>query len=973
MPSRRPAVLFAVLLTAITFPAAGQDYSKELPRIPPKEPAKALKTFQLRPGFRIELVASEPMIRSPVALDFDEDGRLFVVEYPEYNQDPNKVKNLGRVRMLEDTDGDGRFDKATTVVDKLNAPTAVACYDGGLYVGAVPDILYCKGGGCRPVYTGFDRDQAGEGMLNSLRWGLDNRFHLSTSLAGGNVRPADRKDAKPVSVRNRGFLFDPRTGKFEVTSGGGQHGMCLDDWGRKFVCSNSEPLNLVMYDGRYLDRNPYLAAPRADVNIAPEGASTKLKRISPTEPWRVLRTRLRWQGVVPGPKEGGQPTGFFTSATGVTVYRGDAWPAKYRGTILVGEVASNLVYRADLRPRGVGLVAERADADGEFLASSDIWFRPVQFANGPDGCLYVLDFYRELVETVVSIPPEITKHLDPTSGMDRGRIYRIVPEGFKQPRIPKLSQATTAELVALLEHPNGWHRETASRLLYQRQDRAAVAPLKKLAAESKSPLGRMQALYALSGLQALEVAQVKAALNDPEPRVREHALRLAEAFADDPIVQNRFDRMTDYADLRVRYQLAFSLGQLPGERPNRSLARLAVYDGADPWFRLAILSSLNGRAGEVFSLLADEHQFRKTAAGRSFLEAVATLIGAANRPAEVAAVIRVVESLPGDEATLARGLVRGLMSRGNPLDKVGGKTGAVVSGMLKEARRVAADENFVWEQRVAAIRTLRTVPFAEVRPLFRELLKLRQPPQVQTAALQTLAHFNRPEVAELLLEAWPGLSPTVRATAAETLFARPAWVNAFLGAVERGKVGTADVDPNRVKLLLQHPDPSIRKRAEQLFARSKFARRQDVVATYQKALGLKGDAARGKAVFKKVCSACHRLEGVGNSVGADITAIRDRGNPTILLNILDPNREVQPRFLSYLLVTDAGRSITGMIVDESPTSVTIRRADGTSETVLRVHIEELRSTGMSFMPEGLETQVDHQGMADLLAYLNSIR
>jgi putative heme-binding domain-containing protein len=213
----------------------------------------------------------------------------------------------------------------------------------------------------------------------------------------------------------------------------------------------------------------------------------------------------------------------------------------------------------------------------------------------------------------------------------------------------------------------------------------------------------------------------------------------------------------------------------------------------------------------------------------------------------------------------------------------------------------------------------------------------------------------------------------VRATAAETLFARPAWVNAFLGAVERGKVGTADVDPNRVKLLQQHPDPSIRKRAGQLFARSKFARRQDVVAAYQKALELKGDAARGKAVFKKVCSVCHRLEGVGNSVGADITSIRDRGNPTILLNILDPNREVQPRFLSYLLVTDAGRSITGMIVDESPTSVTIRRADGTSETVLRVHIEELRSTGMSFMPEGLETQVNHQGMADLLAYLNSIR
>jgi putative membrane-bound dehydrogenase-like protein len=907
----RTAFLVMLLAAAAVAPA-GQDYSSELPRIPPKEPAEALKTVKVRPGFRVELVAAEPLIRSPVALDFDEDGRLFVVEYPEYNQDLAKVKNLGRVRMLEDTDGDGRFDKATTVVDKLNAPTAVACYGGGLYVGAVPDILYCKGGTRRPVYTGFDRDLAGEAMLNSLRWGLDNRFHMSTSLAGGNVRLADRKDVKPVSVRNRGFLFDPRTGWFELTSCGGQHGMCLDDWGRKFVCSNSEPLNLVMYDGRYLDRNPFLAAPRADVNIAPDGANTKLKRLSPPEPWRVLRTRLRWQGVVPGPKEGGQATGFFTSATGVTVYRGDAWPAKYRGSILVGEVASNLVYRAELRPKGVGLVAKRADPDAEFLASSDIWFRPVQFANGPDGCLYVLDFYRELIETVVSIPPEITKHLDPASGMDRGRIYRIVPEGFKQPPIPKLSKATTAELVALLEHPNGWHRDTASRLLYQRQDRAAVPELKKLAAESNSPLGRMHALYALSGLQALEVAQVSQALKDPEPRVREHAIRLAEAFVSNADVQKRYDQLTDDPDLLVRYQLAFSLGQLPGAGPNRSLAKLLVRDGADPWFRLAILSSLNGRAGDVFSLLAADREYRKTAPGRSFLEAVGTLIGAANRKPEVAAVVRAVESLPAHEAALARGLVRSLMSRGNPLDKVGGKTGAVVADMLKEARQVAADEKRGVAQRVSAIRTLRMVPFAEVRPLFGELLKLRQPPQVQTAALQALAHFN-------------------------------------------------------------HPDATIRKRAGQLFARSKFARRQDVVAAYQKALELKGDAARGKALFKTVCSACHRLEGVGTSVGADITSIRDRGNPTILLNILDPNREVLPKFLSYVLVTDTGRAITGMIVDESATSVTIRRVDGTSETVLRVHIEELRSTGMSFMPEGLEKQVDLQGMAELLAYLNAIR
>jgi hypothetical protein len=194
----------------------------------------------------------------------------------------------------------------------------------------------------------------------------------------------------------------------------------------------------------------------------------------------------------------------------------------------VGEVANNLIYRASLVPNGVGLTALRADPKAEFLASTDLWFRPVQFANGPDGALYVLDMYRYLIEATESIPPSIVKHLDVGAGFDKGRLYRIVPEGFKRPRPPQLGKASTTELVALLEHANGWHRDTASRLLYQRQDRAAVTPLKQLAAGSKSPLGRMHALYALDGLKGLDVATVLHGLRDPDSRAREHALRLAE-------------------------------------------------------------------------------------------------------------------------------------------------------------------------------------------------------------------------------------------------------------------------------------------------------------------------------------------------------------------------------------------------------------------------------------------------------------
>src|SRR5262249_48248146 len=430
------------------------------------------------------------------------------------------------------------------------------------------------------------------------------RIHVQTSTSGGAVRHADKKDARPVSVRGQGFLFDPRTEAFEVTSGGGQHGMSLDDWGRTFVCTSHDPVFLIMYDGRYLARNPFLEAPAAALKIAPGGYNTKVSRISPNEPWRVVRTRMRTTGIEPPhPTEGDQPSGYFSAASGVTVYRGDAWPAEYRGNVFVGEVSNNLIYRARLVPDGVGLRALRADPRAEFLASTDLWFRPVQMAGGPRRAPHILGMYGYLIEATEFMPPGIVKHLDVGAGFDKGRLYRIVPEGFRRPQPPRLGKARTGELVALLEHSNGWHRDTASRLLYQRQDGSAVAPLKRLFVESKSPVGRMRALYALDGLKLLDVETALRGLRDTDSRVREHALRLAEQFESAPEIRAQFARMTDDPDLRVRYQLAFSLGAVRGDTPSQSIARLAGRDGADSWCRLALLSSVNSRAGKVFRLL----------------------------------------------------------------------------------------------------------------------------------------------------------------------------------------------------------------------------------------------------------------------------------------------------------------------------------------------------------------------------------
>jgi putative heme-binding domain-containing protein len=554
-----------------------------------------------------------------------------------------------------------------------------------------------------------------------------------------------------------------------------------------------------------------------------------------------------------------------------------------------------------------------------------------------------------------------------------------VPEGFKRPKPPRLSTATTAELVALLEHPNGWHRDTASRLLYQRQDRSAIAPLQKLAAESKSSLGRLHALYALDGLQALEAGLVVKALGDTEPRLREQALRLAERFKAAVEVHDRMEKLADDADARVRYQLAFSLGSLGGDMPRRVLARLALRDGADPWVRFAILCSSADRAGELFRALLADKGFRTATHGQALLTALATQIGASNQANDVTVVVTALDELPEGEKELSQAVVRGLAGKPSAAVRAalsgagGGKAKAILATMLADARKVVADEKRPAAARAAAVRTLGLAPFADVRDLFADALQPRQSRLVQAAALETLARFDSPAVPGLVLEAWKQLSPSLRATAAETLFARPAWVASFLDAVEQGKIKPAEVDPARIDLLQASADERLRDRAKKLFAGAKLGKRQDVVAAYQKALELKGDAAKGKAVFKNHCSSCHRLEGVGEAVGADLLAIRDRGTESVLLNILDPNREVQPQYLSYVVVLDSGRTVTGMITAETATGLTLRRPDGVSETFLRANIEDLRSTGLSFMPEGLEKQIDLQAMADLLAYLNSIK
>jgi len=959
---------------------------ERLPRIPPREPAAALAGFQVAAGFRIDQVAAEPLVHSPVAVDFDARGRCYVVEMIDYSEQADE--HLGAVRILEDVDGDGRMDRSTLFAKGLSWPTGVLAYDGGAFVCAAPDILYLKdtdGDGVadvrRVVFTGFGRSNV-QGLVNSLRWGLDCRVHGATSSSGApQVTRPDEPSFRPVSLNGRDFSFDPRRLDLRPETGTLQHGMTFDDWGRKFVSGNSAPLEMVFFDDRYAARNPACAMPPSRSSIAKDGGADAVYRSSSVEPWRILRTKMRLAnpalGVVEG---GGRPAGYFTGASGITAYRGDALPAEMRECLIVGDVGSNLVHRERLTAAGPFLEARRIDKDSEYVRSDDIWFRPAQFANAPDGGLYVIDVYREVIEHPRSLPPEIKTQLDLTSGADRGRLYRVVPESFANRPRPDLEAASTAELVKTLAHRNGWHRDTAARLIYERQDASAVPLLETLSRDASLPEGRMHALYALESLGRLGAGTLLAALADPHPRVREHAVRLADRRPAEASLVARLCRMTDDDDARVRYQLAFSLGEFPsGADRNAALARLAVRDGDGTYPKAAIFSSLGQGAGAVLADLAGRADYAASPAGEAMLESLAAIVGQQLVAADVQSLEKAVDACaragspagPRLVAGYLAGRIKAPASRREAIPVAPVLT-AARDDLLVRSRAVAGDAGEAEARRVAAIGRLALGSFADSADTFAALLDVGQPQGVQLATVKAIEATGAPEAGGWLLARWPQLGPKVRGPADLALFSRHEWVRAFLAAVESGGVPLSEFDPAQVRLLESYKDPAIRAGYEKLAARVKASPREEVLESYRPALELAGDAARGRGHFARVCAQCHKAEGVGHEIGPNLAAFKSRGPEAILTNLLDPNREVNPLYVNYVAQLEDGRTVTGMIADESAGSITFRRAENATDTVPRGEIELLKSTGQSIMPEGLEKQLDRQAVADLLAYLGSL-
>lgn len=1012
------------------------DPAKDLPRYPAVEPKDAIGTWQVKKGFKLQLAAHEPQVRDPIAICFDERGRMFVCEMIDYSEMRDVTPHLGRISMLQDKDGDGYFETSQVFADDLPWPTGLIWANGGLFVGATPDIwrFEDKDGDGKAevrekVFTGFGTGLKilnVQGLMNSFQWGQDNKVHI---LAGGGNRGVitspKRPDLKGIELGGKDFWFDPRTLEFGLEGGGAQYGMSFDNYGRKFGCSNSDHLQYWVYDDQYANRNPYYQMPPARQSIAVDGGAAEVFRLSPDEPWRIIRTRWRIAGVVKGAVEGGgRVSGYFTGATGTTIYRGDAYGPEFVNNSFSGDAGGQLVHRKIIKPSadGISLIGERpADEHGfEFAASKDTWVRVVNFANAPDGCLHICDMYREVIEHPWSIPDEIKKHIDLNNGNDRGRIYRIVPDTLdaayqsdrsdksdssdkKLRRAVNLHTASTEDLVKLLSHPNGWHRDTAQRLLFERQDKAAVPMLEKVLSNGGIPapnkegtgmspipaLAKLHALGALDALGALTDEHLLIALDDTSPGIRERVLKLTHNILSGGSMEyslwEKIRKLAKDSDPRVRMHLAFLAGAVDELKnkpnfhkiggpessfwyPDNALGYLSADEVTG--VQDAALASSSKRIDRIADLI--EPGFPKVLSDqvRKVLPRLVQMVGASGNLDSCAKVIRGLMKAPQAESRFVALCLRSLndgLKRTNKTVADADKDRSLDLLFLRAVK--AAGAQATESARLDAIELLGVSSSKEAQTALIACLGEKQPEAIQSAAIRVLAPNSSAAITTALIGNWPHFGPKAQSAAMEALLARDDRAVALL---EAKVVKPEAFSAAQVQALLKHKSPKVAAAAKTALASVIPPSREEVAAKFKPAVAAKGDATKGQTQFMGRCMICHKAGANGFAVGPDLITVKTKGREALLEAILMPHKEVASQYIAYTVNTKDGQTIAGVISNDTASSMTLKMPGGAEKTLQRSEIKGSSSSGQSLMPEGLETGMTVEDMADLLSFIEGL-
>jgi putative heme-binding domain-containing protein len=603
--------------------------------------------------------------------------------------------------------------------------------------------------------------------------------------------------------------------------------------------------------------------------------------------------------------------------------------------------------------------------------------------------------YRKVIDHPQYLPEAVRAHADFDAGKDKGRIYRIVPKNSSTKELvaarkPRLDRATVPELCAALNHPNGWVRATAFRLLLQRKDKSTIPLLKSLARDARSlPQTRLAAIRLLDNLGSLQLEMLQAGLSDTHPGVRQQAIHLSQArLRDSPQLLESVRRLGDDPDPGVRFQCALALGEVAGPSNVKVLATIAARDGADRWSRAAVLSSI-GNEGEDFLKAFMEIPAAYPEAIAAVMIDLSRIFGLSLSLEKCLALFNeITQNTKGSEAAWQAaavvGMVEGLHSRGfsKPgvpvltslvsVDSMEGRRALLqLKELSKQARKTACRDDAQIGTRLSSIALVGEAGENDSGAILLSLITPKEPTEVQVAAVRACGQLDDQELLKVLVtrERWRGYLPSVREAVLATLISERRYLSILFDALERGDIQTWSLEPARRNLLMQNKDEALRARAVALFRNQGSEDRQKVYDDYKSVLSLPATAKNGHEVFKRVCTQCHTHHGEGVAVGPDLTGMQNQPAEALILHILIPSYEIVPGYTSYDVETKDGRLLSGLIASESATSITLKRSMGVMDSILRDNIASISSTGLSLMPDELEKTMTRQELADLIAFL----
>ncbi len=954
-------------------------------------PDEAAKRMVVPPGFHVEIVASEPMIRQPVTACFDERGRIWVIEYLQYpnpaglkpvkvdqylrtkydrfpDPPPRGPRGADRIKILEDTDGDGKIDKSTIFVEGLNLASGLTLGYGGVFVGQAPYLLFYPDrnrddrpdGDPEVLLSGFGLEDA-HATVNSMQWGPDGWLYgAQGSTVTANIRG--------IEFQQGIWRYHPRTKAFELFAEGGGNtwGLDFDSGGNAFGSSNGHFVAFHMVQGGNYWKGFAKHGPLHNPNTFGY--------------FNALNYR--------GQKPGGHVT------PGGIIYEADAYPSEFRGVFIGGNLLSNTVYWHPLSREGSTFSASYG---GTLLDAKDTWFRPIDLLVGPDGAVNVVDWYDKRAS-----------HLDPRDNWDKtnGRIYKIVyGEGRKVPSFD-LSKRSSEELVALRKSSNDWYANEARRLLAERQDTRIIPTLKTYLNDDREETVALRDLWALYVTGGLDDSTALGLLSHELAGVRRWTVRLLgdERRMTPSLLASLVELAQSDPDVTVRNQLAASCQRWEAKDALPILGRLTRHDEdlTDPQVPLMIWWAferhLRDHRDEVVALLgskdvrdaklADQILMERVArvlASRGTppdIEASARLLASASRKEQVAAVIAGLEKgfegrarievSPSLEAALAR--LSEQPAPSTQLIRLGLRLGIPVA-IQKAADRVS-DNKASEVDRIALIEVLGQIAKEESLPSLFSIVDSNGSFALRRSAISALAGFQKPEVATRLLAAYPQLPPNLREPVLAMLCTRTIWIAPLLDAMTRKVVAPADLRTAQVQQIVQHHDSELTSRLERLWGRLPRPGSPEKVRRIAEIRGLlpegdKGNASRGQAVFKENCAVCHRLFEEGERIGPDLTGAERSNLDFLLTSIVDPSAEIRKEYQAQTIALADGRILNGLVLEESANAITLIDGNRQKTVVPRDQVEEAKVSELSLMPEGQLDKLRDDQIRDLFRYLQS--